>query len=173
MRRFFYIIMVLILYSLLNASCDFAESVYIKNCSKDSLWILSGYTTSEYGDNHLNLRCNCHERGGTFKVVPPDSSSKCLISEVNTTFDYIIESHGPLHIFIYNKDTLVFYGVDALDNNKYLVEYVINSSKIAATTYKEKEELRYPPTKEMIDAGVKVFYPDDTSPSPNHLESRR
>lgn len=164
MRRFFYIIMVLILYSLLNASCDFAESVYIKNCSKDSLWILSGYTTSEYGDNHLNLRCNCHERGGTFKVVPPDSSSKCLISEVNTTFDYIIESHGPLHIFIYNKDTLDFYGVDALDNNKYLVEYVFKSGKIADSN----SSIYYPPTKEMINKGVEVYYPEDVLPGPDH-----
>lgn len=168
MKSLFYIIMSGIILSFMNTSCDFAENVFIRNCSKDTLWILSGYTTSEYGDNYLNIRCNCHERGGTFKIVPPDSSSKCLISELNTTFDAVIESHGPLHIFIYNKDTLDFYGVDALDNNKYLVEYVINSSKIAATTYKEKEELRYPPTKEMIDAGVKVYYPDDSPDFPKH-----
>ncbi len=158
MRKLVYLLIVSIMFSIMNTGCDYWQTISIRNKSTDTLWVVSGNSGSDYGDAFLAT----HSKYG--KIIPPDTFLYEVDCAFNTTFDYVIKAEGPEHILIYKKDTVNRYGVDSLYGNKYLVEYVFKSGKIADSN----SSIYYPPTKEMINKGVEVYYPEDVPPGPDH-----
>ena len=174
MRKLVYNMFIVILFTLICSGCEGKICVEMTNESNDTIWCYSGYSHSEFGNTVLAVnKVEIDKRGGIAKVINPGDSAECISEFVgfgNFNFKSHIESYGPIHIFVFKKDTINIYGeTTALNNHSYEVEYVLYSDRVIKNTGRSDHgKVVYPPTQVMMDAGVGIFYPEDVPPGPDH-----
>lgn len=175
MRNILYYIITMIFIILMCSGCEGEICISIKNNSTDTIWCYTGHSHSECCNTILSYDWDrTDKRGGIPSIVAPGDSSQnfeYFVGFGNFNFKAFIETLGPIHIFVFKKDTINVYGeTDALKNHRYEVEYVFYSHKVIEATGRLAGcgEVAFPPTQKMIDAGVAIYYPDDTPDFPEY-----